>query len=71
MISDLVKERNFEIVNLSIIKRYSSKQYFDSVISFVRVIIIQLWVNAVFLKADPKFISFSCNQKSIIAFIKI
>lgn len=71
MMHDLVKERNFEIVNLSIIKRYSSKRYFDSVISFARVKIIQLWVNAVFLKTDRKFISFSCNQKSIIAFIKI
>ena len=62
MINDLVKERNFEIVNLSIIKRYSSKQYFNSVIGFVKVKIIQLGINAIFLRTDPKFISFSCNQ---------
>ena len=53
MINNLAKERIFEIVNLSIIKRYSSKQYFDSVISFVRVKIIQLWITAVFLRTDP------------------
>ena len=58
MINDLVKERNFEIVNLSIIKRYSSKQYFNSVISFVRVKIIQLWINAVFLRTDPRLFLF-------------
>ena len=58
MINNLAKERNFEIVNLSIIKRYSSKQYFNSVISFVRVKIIQLWINAVFLRTDPRLFLF-------------
>ena len=62
MINNLAKERNFEIVNLSIIKRYSSKQYFDSVISFVRVKIIQLWITAVFLRTDQSIIFYLLHK---------
>ena len=66
MINNLTKETNFEIENWSI-----TRTCINSVISFVRVIIILLWINTLFLRTKPKFSYFSGSQQSIILFTEI
>ena len=65
MINNLTKEFNFETENWSI-----KRTCINSVISFVRVIIIMLWINTLFFRTIPKFSYFSGNQQSIILFIE-
>ena len=53
-------------------RRYcSTKLYINSVISFVTVIKIKLWLKTAVLRTKPKLIYFSGNQQSIISFINI
>ena len=71
MIKNLSKERNYEIANLSKIRPNCTKQYRNFTIRFCRVTIVQLLINAVFLRTMPKFIYISGKQQSIVSFIKI
>ena len=55
MINNLTTECYFEIVNLSKTRIYYTKLYINSVISFIRIIIIPLWINNVYLRTKSKF----------------
>ena len=55
MINNLTTECYFEIVNLSKTRIYYTKLYKNSVISFIRIIIIPLWINNVYLRTKSKF----------------
>ena len=55
MTNNLTTECYFEIVNLSKTRIYYTKLYINSVISFIRIIIIPLWINNVYLRSKSKF----------------
>ena len=55
MINNLTTECYFEIVNLSKTRIYYTKLYINSVISFIRIIIIPLWINNVYFRTKSKF----------------
>ena len=61
MINNLTTDCYFDIVNLSKTRIYYTKLYINSVISFIRIIIIPLWKNNVYLKTKSE--SFFLLQK--------
>ena len=72
MINILIREFNFEVVNLCITRTYCTQLYINSVISLVRVLVVmQLLMNTVLLRTKPQLMYLFGNQQAFNSFIKI
>ena len=67
MINNLTTECYFEIVNLSKTRIYCTKLYINSVISFIRILIIPLRINNVYLKTKSKVFYLFQKTKNLLS----
>ena len=72
MINILIREFNFEVVNLCITRTYCTQLYINSVISLVRVFSSYAIANdTVLLRTKPQLMYLFGNQQAFNSFITI